>query len=409
MSEAWRIDTLHPRGGMAFAGLRDEDSQLGSEDASLDEIGVTLEKPAVFITPPGFEPEAVPNRVLGLSAGKGSFQVGLYSAKGEIGFASLEDLIEFVRRVYVASGGGDGFNDGGFQGPPAPQEGPSMPPAEPDSLVEKSDLFKEVSKAIEKFASLSGDKSNKGSRESGKEMQWASLNNLAATEEDSFGQVLLGRGARLLLIELLNRTPRNREGVAPWYEAFSSLCEVIGRSGLWNVYTQLGCSLDIVRRVSKLGVRVADLRYHGYFRANPAPSASDRFEDLIRWPLPKLDIRIPENFEEDGRREPSVFDLMCAFFANPDRIWLCSGRKGDVLAILIFAAAHLTGKDGFSLFFGDSFDGETQLSYAMSNSRTNRALEWITEQLPKRAFSGFIESMIEQAARLRYGKHSVSD
>jgi hypothetical protein len=404
MSEAWRFDALHPRGGMAFACFREEDRQLRSEETPLDKSSPTLEKPAVFIAPPAFEPETIPNRLLGFSAGKGSFQTGLFSTDGEIGFASLEDLIEFVRRVYVESGGGDGFNDGGFQGPPGPQEGPGMPPYEPEFPVEESKFFTGVSKAIEAFNKYSNYGLDNDRIVIAAAVQWAKglVPDLIAT--DNFGHSLQTRGAAMLLIELLNRTPHNLADVSSWYEALVSLCTAIQRSGGWNVYEKLRFSPDIISRASRLGVDVDDLwhflRWRYGFNLNR--SASDLFEDLIRWPLPDLGVAISKG-PEDCRREPSVFDLMSAFFANPDRIWLQSGKRADVLAVIIFASAHLTGNDGFTPDLGP----ETQLSYAISNARTNRAWEWIAEQMPRRAFSTIIESMIETAAMLRYSRPSV--
>jgi hypothetical protein len=396
MSEAWRFDSFYPRGGMAFACFREEDKRLRSEETTLD--SVTLEKPAVFITPPAFEPETIPNRLPGFSAAKGSFQTGLFSTEGEIGFASLEDLIEFVRRVYVGSGGGDSFNDGGFQGPPGPQEGPGMPPYKPESTLEQSELFTMVSEMIEAFSKSIKYGLHKDRIAIAAQARWAKKLVPHSVATDNFGQTLQTRGAAMLLIEVLNRTPRNLADAFSWYEALASLCAAIQRSGAWNVYEKLIFSPDYKKITSRLGVDDHWHLLHWRYGFN----ASDLFEDLIRWPLPDLGVPISKG-PEDCRREPSVFDLMSAFLAKPDRIWFRSRKRADVLAIIIFAATHLTGNDGFAPDFGN----ETELSYAISNARTNRAWQWISEQLPRRAFSIVIESMIEAAEMLRYGRPSV--
>jgi len=122
VSEAWRIDSLDARAGLAFASWRGADLMSPSPQ---------LDQPAVFLSPPTFQPEAVANRAVGFSASRGRAQLGVYLEEAELAFESLEALTEFVRRAYLAGGGGDAAGGGGGVGPPrAPEVGPEAP-AEP--------------------------------------------------------------------------------------------------------------------------------------------------------------------------------------------------------------------------------------------------------------------------------------
>jgi hypothetical protein len=103
----WYIDALDARAGIGLATYR---------DADLHTYTIDLGKPAVFIGPPFFQGESVASRAIGFAATRGSFQLGLFLDDEEIAFATLQGVCEFIRRVYISSGGGD--TDSGIS--PAP-------------------------------------------------------------------------------------------------------------------------------------------------------------------------------------------------------------------------------------------------------------------------------------------------
>ena len=117
----WMVDALDPRAGMAFASKRT--FTLSEERHALREA------PCVWIAPPAFQPEPVVSRMIGRAAERGSFQLGVFQDGEELKFATLEALTEFVRRMYLRSGGGDGLDGGGPPVPPLPSEPvPELPP-----------------------------------------------------------------------------------------------------------------------------------------------------------------------------------------------------------------------------------------------------------------------------------------
>jgi hypothetical protein len=112
--EAWFIDALDARGGLAFASFRP------AEDVGRMQTGETAR--TVFLAPPAFSPVIMASRATGLSATRSAFQDGIYIDGAEVPFHSIDDVIAFVSRLYGASGGGDA--PGGGEGPPPIPEGP---------------------------------------------------------------------------------------------------------------------------------------------------------------------------------------------------------------------------------------------------------------------------------------------
>jgi hypothetical protein len=94
----WFIDALDPDAGIAFASLRgwrDRDATDGDGQA-------------VVIAPPYFHPEVVSSRALSLTAINHGAQPGVFLSGEEVAFGSLAELVEFVRKAYLAGGAGGG-------------------------------------------------------------------------------------------------------------------------------------------------------------------------------------------------------------------------------------------------------------------------------------------------------------
>jgi hypothetical protein len=109
----WFIDALDADGGIAFASFRRVDE--GDDD-------VFGEENAVVMAAPHFHPSPVSNRALSLGAINRAAQSGVYVDGREVSFDSLDQLVEFVRKVYV--GGGANGSAPNPETPPVPPEGP---------------------------------------------------------------------------------------------------------------------------------------------------------------------------------------------------------------------------------------------------------------------------------------------
>ncbi len=116
----WYFETWSPQDGIAFAVKRHHSAP-----------GVAQPEPsllAVALEPPHWSPVEV-SPATARRAERGSFQVGFFDTVGqEIGFDSLNELIEVVRQAYVGSGGGPSNEEDAPLRPPMPQpEGAARP------------------------------------------------------------------------------------------------------------------------------------------------------------------------------------------------------------------------------------------------------------------------------------------
>lgn len=221
MSHAWRIDTLDPRGGLSFATWR---------EATLFDEGDLEGAPVFFIGAPTFAPQAVANRSVALAAERHGFQLGLLDAEGEVEFQTLEDVADFVRRLYLSSARGNP-TEGGTTPPPPPDDSPlgggeALSPLEPGPLAEAVATFQR--------------RSNLLSRGQQRPFRWTEAFERparAGTPEDQ-----LRRGAVILVREILLRfptalSPRNLER---WRQAASALATVLWRLELRGDLQQAG-------------------------------------------------------------------------------------------------------------------------------------------------------------------------
>jgi hypothetical protein len=135
MTASWYIDSWAPRDGIAFASLR---AAIGlHEDARSAEWLRSVER-TVSLRPPNWEVIDA-QMATALHAERFEFQRGFFSAaNAEIAFASLDEVVEVIRRAYVAAGGDI---DPGPE--PADNEPQSPEPEGDDQLVEVLAAFEE--------------------------------------------------------------------------------------------------------------------------------------------------------------------------------------------------------------------------------------------------------------------------
>ena len=424
MSQAWRIDALDARAGLAFASWREAD--LSSPD---------LDRPAVFLSPPAFRPETLASRAIGLAASRGGAQLGLFVEGEELAFAALETLIEFVRRAYLAGGGGDAAGGGGTAPPRAPERGPEIGATE--ALEDESGAVTAVVETAVVAAKDSEALSiSPGEPLASTPLQWRRVRPGAARPGDGG----LAEGAAELVLELLRRYPD--AAALPgwrlqWLQAAGRLGGAISRLSLWPALTagQLGEILDAAGRTlqrqsflplppldgeaqggrlivvllfggaadgSWMGVRLHDQMEYLVWRHGVAPAwprqAGDPLDDLAAWPVPADVGRIAGSAQAD----PSVLNLLsalsgapCGLAAAPER----SARRAA--AILLFAAAHVIA-EAPAASFTDPWTPSGDVHAEALADAAQVAMAWIRRQWPKEIFAGPIESVLHNAAALAY-------
>lgn len=93
--DEWRIDAWAVRDGAAFASRRAAQSRVAAN--------------TIFVAMPDLEPVPVGRLSTALAATRRNFQAGLYGEDGEeIVFTSVDQVVELVRRGFLASGLGPG-------------------------------------------------------------------------------------------------------------------------------------------------------------------------------------------------------------------------------------------------------------------------------------------------------------
>lgn len=424
MTVAWRIDSLDARAGAAFGSWRDADLSSGRLEA---------DTAAIYLAPPYFLPEAVTSRGIGLGAARGRAQLGVFLGGEELAFATLDALAEFVRRAYLASGGGD-LPGGGAAG-----GGPRTPPLEPDGggpdfggLVPPGEeglegAWNVVGVAFEVRASAS-----RLTFSAGKPVSPVSFD--ANAEADAkptggpgdLGSGTLVRGAEELVVALLRRFPLKGQpsDILTWGESSVRLGNAISRFHLWRnimegpnrhvldaAAQQIGGALGIpadhpylLPRIMQGGSPIWPFHLPWEFMTYPATwggyrgGDTDPLDDLAAWPLP------PETWPLVGGSEPdpSAFHLMSALCGAPAKL-LGSGDgllAGRTAAILLFCAARVLAENAEP--FGVAW-GSGPLREASLGRVTATSLQWLMGQWPAQVFPSQVEEIIAGAAALPAG------
>jgi hypothetical protein len=222
----WRIDALDARGGLAFASRR---------AGRFHELDGGLQDPlCAFIGAPGFQPEMVANRSIALAGIRGVFQYRLFIDDDEVAFPTLAAVTEFVRRVYLRGGGGDGAGGVGGEGPPPilPIERPDLP-GSPD--LESEGLARMMVDAVAAFRSTSNSCKPGSTIEFPK---WpGSRVQEPAKPGFTDGPTILANAAVQLIYEMIRRIPDGQDPAAAvrWHRDARTLGNMIAMMGLWDI------------------------------------------------------------------------------------------------------------------------------------------------------------------------------
>jgi hypothetical protein len=426
----WYLDALDARGGLAFASYRPAD--LGGTDISAD-------LPAVFVEPPHFRVVHVPNRTLGLAASRRTFQLGMFLDGEEVPFGTLDDVVEFARRCYMRSAGGDGPDStplGG--GPPIvpPDRGPDIlesgrdalnVPPRPDETVpgdvSRSEPVAVVAliKRVNAFLDLA-QKTNGGN---GHTFVWDESRDSAGRARSTERQPVfpadeatsvLADAALQLMHQLLRRFPDSYDDVVTWQLSARSLGACISRVGATRYLENLVDASAPRKQLLEQGLDarsslIQKVIQHAppwpwpwpvlvslfeLWPDEPAPWAGssspfDSVDALSTIPLPPSLVAHWNLPTKDGL---SLADFLSGFLGSPD-------ANASAIGLALFAACSVVSESDRSV--GPSWWAHKHHAQQVARLAQN-ALHWIQEQLPRRAFSKGVEEAIRQATDLGLDK-----
>jgi hypothetical protein len=439
MTEAWRIDSLDARGGLAFASFREADLLLEQID---------LDQPAVFLSAPAFEPEPLTSRALAFGAARAQAQLGVYTrpdeggAPAELAFSDLNALREFVRRVYLASGGGDAGGGGGGGddgGPPPPSPAGEGPRAAPDGEhidIERKARHEERGGGIGRAADEMHSIAMRLRLVVGDIAPTVAFSALAvAGAADPSDAERMVDGATELVLEMVSRYPAggSDDQKGRWARAARRLGRAITRMDFWldildgpqaskldgiagwmlgeASQGEFRWFLPLFFGTSPTSNLVAPWLYHEYrwrlsqledehglvfppYRDIPDQiTITDPVDDLCAWPMPDL----LTSFIGSKADAPSVFHLLSTCIADPARLRDTKHRPEAerAIGIVLFAAAHLQAGDQIPSRRGEIFpdgdlEGRAHIAFL--------ARSWLVRQMPSLVFPIDVEELIGQAA-----------
>ena len=405
MSHAWRIDTLDPRGGLSFASWR---------EATLFDEGDLEDAPVFFIGAPTFAPRAVANRSVALAAERHGFQLGLLDTEGEAEFQTLDDVADFVRRLYLTSARGNPPEDGTPTPPPPPDDSPldggePLIPLEPGPLTDAVATFQQRSKLL--------------SRGQQRSFQWTEALNPSGRTSAPKDQLL--RGAIILIREVLWRFPMSLkpQDLERWRQAASALASILWRlelRGDIQLSGELGQYAEdfLVRCWSKVepGSHPHSRDYAVYAILNLLEGGS--YDGPYHWPshwASAGQLANPLEPMEILGRIPVPLSLAKAMkMPEPARATLATtlsvglgdpavfAAHADVEALVTLAAALVAAVDAPSVvraWHRHEYEPLSSLTLPYRREQIMEAMRvWLARNLPARIFDPTLEAMISKNA-----------
>ncbi len=403
----WRLESFDLRAGLVFTTFRAPQGDRTAVD----------EWPCFFIAPPTFAPEPVSSIAAALAAQHGSSE-GLLLVDGvEAGFGSVEEVAAFVRRAYLASGGGDGAD--GAPGPDEPvpplDNGPQgqgerpVAPRPGSTWVSLVHEFESISRITPQGSSFS--------------FEWKPMAPGDAAE--------LARAAvHLLLQVLLERAPRARGATTErWATDLWALVCMAHQRGFWDASHQ-----DLLQQAATRGrspgfealpdawwwqralrrpvspYEVLEALERGWLSPLDGLGRNgttvEPVQALRRWPLP---WPVAKGLPPDLGHRASLFHLLNAFCAAPAQFLRGPAAAEDCLALAIFAAACLlpsqslpAARPALPMPPRGGFPHEAPRSGDEVNA--GLASEWLRRQLPGRGFQVGLEERIARTMHQRYAR-----
>ena len=437
---AWYIDSLDARGGIAFASLRDAESDYQEDTPK------SLQH--AYIAPPYFVPTLGVNRATALGAGRACFQLGFFAEDTEVAFPSLEALAEFVRRVYLRSNG-NADGPGGSPIPRAPEGGaPDSPAYELDEesdypgdaepqrnedsgyVVKMRALLSEMKKVGEVLSPGKDSSSDLGE-------QLAELQSFYQKEAAATLPNLLGSAVEIL-DEVLRRIPTNLDPHAMriWLEASKRLDCCFSAIGIWSLFrsesrlekrlsyivitnahrwSRTAWGSEFTRETSFPPV-VSIYALRSLLRVGPTafvPSLPFSIGELEVGPIDGVDIlkHLPApprliaaiDWDDELSTDISLEKFLWAFLGSP------RAKRDDALVfdVLLFCSTLLVSNAAMAqrtLFYGwhDFELADPDVSRASTEDVVRLGLRWLFRSFPSYAYATRIERAITLSLSLRY-------
>jgi|GEM_PF-1973349 len=399
----WRIDSWDSAAGRAFLSRRLPD---GDQDPQLDQS-------AVFVAPPFFQPEPLASRAPGLGATRGTFQAGLFLAAGEVGFATLDDAIAFIRRGYKAQGADPFSGAPGVRGSgPEGRGGPALAIRLPE--LPRGPLDDAIAGVVMQFSKCVGE---------AKLGQTAIRVKWDAPAPAALQQMrgMLAAAGQALVIEMLECFPfkGSTADFIAWSAVAHSLGMQLSRLGLWfDVKDAVAGMFDpdklpakVLAEMFALGlpqgfekdpdhdkpwriIELLFLRPHWALWDLQRADGADLYSELGRYPLP---LAMAERYRAGGkfgRNDPTVLTLMSRWFSHPAGI-----ADAAVLdrALLLFGGACVTvgalqrDNPAYRPWWVDQ---NARLLQEFEGRLAQDTWAWIAAQLPDRAFHSDLEQLL---------------
>jgi len=385
------IDALDPLGGIAFASLREPD---------LTAEAVTDDVPCWYIVAPEFEPVSVSSRMIGLAAAaRGTFQLG-FSLDGEteLAFPTLAALAEFVRRLYLSGGAGDGPGGIGPDWPVEPPEGGGRPEGLEEFSVEGENIRNILIDFAEQISTASGELSlvgdpNKAAKALDLGVRQAPTVLRLGEEAFALSSYAIFCVSHAAFDLVRSREDLSEETMAEMSKSIQVVTNWIGAFRLTSPYRrQLAASL---RDRLKENPTLFDTVFPDFFGGGvslPPVWSRDPLDLLATLPVPDFVLR--EADRASHRTWRSLKDLFFGCLGSPELLisgvhsadrqalfWLaavvlCQGGQGVPFSL---ATSRLVGAD--DRFFAD-------------------VLAWLKAQMPTHAYAPALETGIEESGRV---------
>lgn len=415
----WYIDALDARAGMGLATCRDADLNTNTVD---------LGRPGVFIGPPFFQGESVASRAIGFAATRGSFQLGLFLDDGEVAFATLQGVCEFIRRVYISSGGGD--TDGGISPAPVvpnPESGGGefrFLPSEENPIARGMVSFVgQLTKGIASISKLKYSNSEPKQLNRREGAYGASLLETLLPLDDF--DALLAYGSAVLIEEMILRFPNRAVDHGTWMRSTMKLGQMLNRLGLVDCFfhspdfdrlSRMAYDTDKRFRLFNGHVREFDavlpamlglapyVPWHPRFGPpfwggwHAGPSASEPLDDLSSFPIPSVAAK----HVGLNPASASARDLLSVFLADPTVLEgeQASRPEATMIVGFVLLSSMLIVSDGQTSLA--PIDG-TRIGGLLRHDVVRDAIVWMDSQMPGYLFHRDIEKYIRGASQLRYG------
>jgi hypothetical protein len=419
MTALWYIDALDARAGMGLATCRHADLNTNTVD---------LGRPAVFIGPPFFQGESVASRAIGFAATRGSFQLGLFLGGEEIAFATLQGVCEFIRRVYISSGGGD--TDSGISPAPAvpnPESGSGefrSLPADQNSIARGMVSFvSSLTKVIASISKLKYSSSEPQELNQREATHRVSLSGMLGTLADV--DALLAYGSAVLIEEMILRFPNRAADHGTWMRSMMKLGQMLSRLGLvdslfrspdfdrlwqmaYNTDKRFGLFNGHVREFDAvLPVMLGlgpNVPWHPRFGPpfwggwHAGPGASEPLDDLSSFPIPSVAAK----HVGLNPTSASARDLLSVFLADPTvfKGEQASRPEATMIVAFVLLSSMLIVSAGQTS--PAAIDG-TPIGGVLRQDVVRDAIVWMDSQMPGYLFHRDIEKYIRGASQLRYG------